>query len=264
MTIRILIADDHPLVRQGLQAALAPVPEVEVVAEAATGQAAIREAVLHQPDVVVMDLQMPDLNGIDATRELARALPSAAVLVLTMFDDDDWGVARRGPARGYVLKGAEQQRSPGPSWPWPPERPSSAPRSPPGCWPTSPPHRPPRPRSRSSPPGNGRSWTCWRPASSNHQIADRLGLSGKTVTTISRPSSPSSRWPTDPGHPPGPQRRPRPPLTHHCRPSRSNSAGWHHRDAFKHRYAKVTRGRRRKRRPMSGSQLKLVVGPGWT
>ena len=110
MTIRVLIADDHPLVREGLQAALAPLPEVEVVAEAATGQAAIREAVLHQPDVVVMDLQMPDLNGIDATRELARAVPTAAVLVLTMFDDDDWVfAAMRAGARGYVLKGAEQQ-----------------------------------------------------------------------------------------------------------------------------------------------------------
>jgi DNA-binding NarL/FixJ family response regulator len=109
MTIRVLIADDHPLVRQGLQAALAPLPEVEVVAEAATGSAAIREAVLHQPDVVVMDLQMPDLNGIDATRELARAVPSAAVLILTMFDDDDWVfAAMRAGARGYVLKGAEQ------------------------------------------------------------------------------------------------------------------------------------------------------------
>jgi DNA-binding NarL/FixJ family response regulator len=110
MAIRVLIADDHPLVRQGLKAALAPVPEVEIVAEAATGQTAIREAVLHQPDVVVMDLQMPDLNGIEATRELRRALPSAVVLVLTMFDDDDSVfAAMRAGARGYVLKGAEQQ-----------------------------------------------------------------------------------------------------------------------------------------------------------
>jgi DNA-binding NarL/FixJ family response regulator len=108
MTIRVLIADDHPLVRQGLQAALAPMDDVEIVAEAATGQAAIREAVLHQPDVVVMDLQMPDLNGIEATRELARAVPNTAVLVLTMFDDDDSVfAAMRAGARGYVLKGAE-------------------------------------------------------------------------------------------------------------------------------------------------------------
>jgi DNA-binding NarL/FixJ family response regulator len=110
MTIRVLIADDHPLVRAGLQAALAPLDDVEIVAEAATGSAAIREAVLHRPDVVVMDLQMPDLNGIEATRELRRVVPSAAVLVLTMFDDDDWVfAAMRAGARGYVLKGAEQQ-----------------------------------------------------------------------------------------------------------------------------------------------------------
>ena len=106
LTIRVLIADGHPLVRQGLRAALAPIPEVEAVAEAATGQEAIREAVLHRPDVVVMDLQMPELNGIEATRELARAVPTAAVLVLTMFDDS--GV--RGHARGRVLQG---QRSSG-------------------------------------------------------------------------------------------------------------------------------------------------------
>ena len=82
-----------------------------IVAEAATGQAAIREAVLHRPDVVVMDLQMPELNGIETTRELARAVPTAAVLVLTMFDDDDDSVfaAMRAGARGYVLKGVEQQ-----------------------------------------------------------------------------------------------------------------------------------------------------------
>jgi DNA-binding NarL/FixJ family response regulator len=108
MTIRVLIADDHPLVRAGLQAALASMPDVEIVAEAATGQAAIREAALHRPDVVVMDLQMPDLNGIDATRELRRVVPTAAVLVLTMFDDDDWVfAAMRAGARGYVLKGVE-------------------------------------------------------------------------------------------------------------------------------------------------------------
>jgi DNA-binding NarL/FixJ family response regulator len=110
MTIRVLIADDHPLVRAGLQAALAPLDDVEIVAEAATGKEAIREAALHRPDVVVMDLQMPDLNGIEATRELRRVVPSAAVLVLTMFDDDDWVfAAMRAGARGYVLKGAEQQ-----------------------------------------------------------------------------------------------------------------------------------------------------------
>jgi DNA-binding NarL/FixJ family response regulator len=98
------------LVRDGLKAALAGLPEVEVVAEAATGQEAIREAVLHRPDVVVMDLQMPELNGIEATRQLARAVPTAAVLVLTMFDDDDSVfAAMRAGARGYVLKGAERQ-----------------------------------------------------------------------------------------------------------------------------------------------------------
>ena len=109
MTIRVLIADDHPLVRDGLKAALATLPEVEVVAEAATGSATVREAVLHRADVVVMDLQMPEGNGVEATRELRRVLPSAAVLVLTMFDDDDSVfAAMRAGARGYVLKGAEQ------------------------------------------------------------------------------------------------------------------------------------------------------------
>jgi DNA-binding NarL/FixJ family response regulator len=110
MTIRVLVADDHPLVRGGLRAALDPLPEVEVVAEAATGSAAVREAVLHRPDVVVMDIQMPELDGVEATRELRRVVPSAAVLVLTMFDDDDSVFsAMRAGARGYVLKGAEQQ-----------------------------------------------------------------------------------------------------------------------------------------------------------
>jgi DNA-binding NarL/FixJ family response regulator len=108
MTVRVVIADDHPLVRSGLRAALDPLEELEVVAEAATGSAAVREAVLHRPDVVVMDLQMPGLSGIEATRELRRAVPEASVLVLTMFEDDDSIFeAMAAGARGYVLKGAE-------------------------------------------------------------------------------------------------------------------------------------------------------------
>ena len=108
MTIRVVIADDHPLVRSGLRAALDPLEEVEVVAEAASGSAAVGEAVLHRPDVVVVDLKMPGLSGIDATRELRRAVPEASVLVLTMFEDDDSiFAAMAAGARGYVLKGAE-------------------------------------------------------------------------------------------------------------------------------------------------------------
>jgi DNA-binding NarL/FixJ family response regulator len=108
MTIRVVVADDHPLVRSGLRAALDPLEEVEVVAEAATGSAAVREAVLHRPDVVVMDLQMPGVGGIEATRELRRAVPETSVLVLTMFEDDDsLFAAMAAGARGYVLKGAE-------------------------------------------------------------------------------------------------------------------------------------------------------------
>jgi DNA-binding NarL/FixJ family response regulator len=199
MTIRVLIADDHPLVRQGLQAALAPVREVEVVAEAATGQAAIREAVLHRPDVVVMDLQMPELNGIDATRELARAVPSAAVLVLTMFDDDDWVfAAMRAGARGYVLKGAEQHEIARAIMAVAAGEAIFGPRSPPGCWPTSPPHRSPRLRSRSSPPGNVRSWTCWPPATPTTRSPNGLASAPRRLLTTSPPSSPSSRWPTAP------------------------------------------------------------------
>jgi DNA-binding NarL/FixJ family response regulator len=107
--VRVVLADDHPVVRDGLRSLLASLPGVELVAEAATGREAVREAVLHRPDVVVMDLHMPDLDGIAATREVVRAVPSAAVLVLTMYDDDDSVfAAMRAGARGYLLKGAGQ------------------------------------------------------------------------------------------------------------------------------------------------------------
>jgi DNA-binding NarL/FixJ family response regulator len=108
-TVRVVLADDHPVVRDGLRALLTSLPGVEVVGEAATGRDAVREAVLHHPDVLVMDLQMPDLNGIDATREVGRAAPDVGVLVLTMYDDDDSVfAAMRAGARGYLLKGADQ------------------------------------------------------------------------------------------------------------------------------------------------------------
>jgi DNA-binding NarL/FixJ family response regulator len=108
-TVRVVLADDHPIVRDGLRTLLGSLPGVDLVGEAATGREAIRETVLHKPDVVVMDLQMPDLDGIEATREVLRAVPGVAVLVLTMYDDDDSVfAAMRAGARGYLLKGAEQ------------------------------------------------------------------------------------------------------------------------------------------------------------
>jgi DNA-binding NarL/FixJ family response regulator len=107
--IRVVIADDHPVVRDGLSALLASVPAVTVVAVAATGREAVRAAVTLRPDVLVMDIQMPELTGVAAAGEIARAAPDVAVLMLTMFDDDDSVfAAMRAGARGYVLKGAQQ------------------------------------------------------------------------------------------------------------------------------------------------------------
>lgn len=108
-TIRVVVADDHPVVRAGLTALLGSLPDLEVVAVAADGREAVKEVVLHRPDVALLDLQMPGMDGFAATREIARAAPEVAVLVLTMFDDDDSVfAAMRAGARGYVIKGAEQ------------------------------------------------------------------------------------------------------------------------------------------------------------
>jgi DNA-binding NarL/FixJ family response regulator len=107
--VRVVLADDHPVVRAGLTALLGSLPDVEVVGVAADGRQAVKEVVLHRPDVALLDLQMPELDGFGATREIARLAPKVAVLVLTMFDDEDSVfAAMRAGARGYVVKGAEQ------------------------------------------------------------------------------------------------------------------------------------------------------------
>ncbi len=103
----VVIADDHPLVRAGLRALLGSLPAFDVLAEASTGEEAVRAAGEHLPDVVVMDLQMPVMDGIEATRRIVARHPSVGVLVLPMFEDNDSVfAAMRAGARGYLLKGA--------------------------------------------------------------------------------------------------------------------------------------------------------------
>jgi DNA-binding NarL/FixJ family response regulator len=107
MSLRVVVVDDHPLYREGLVTAMAAMPGVEVVGEAEDGEQAVALAAELVPDIVVMDLHMPRLNGIDATRRISAAQPSVAVLVLTMLEGDDSVFAAvRAGARGYLLKGA--------------------------------------------------------------------------------------------------------------------------------------------------------------
>jgi DNA-binding NarL/FixJ family response regulator len=104
-TVRVLIADDHPLFREGMRGRLDRAGGVEVVGEAASGDEAVEMARGLEPDVVLMDIKMPGLNGIEATREILRANPRVGVLMLTMFEDDDSVfAAMRAGARGYLLK----------------------------------------------------------------------------------------------------------------------------------------------------------------
>jgi DNA-binding NarL/FixJ family response regulator len=103
--LRVLIVDDHTLFRRGVRALLSTVPEVEVVGEASDGEAAVRLTAELAPDLVLMDLQMPGGGGLAAIREVTEHSPSANVLVVTMFEDDDSVfAAMRAGARGYVLK----------------------------------------------------------------------------------------------------------------------------------------------------------------
>jgi DNA-binding NarL/FixJ family response regulator len=109
-SIRILIADDHTLFREGVRSLLASVADTQAVGEAATGPEAVERALALQPDVVLMDIQMPGLNGIEATRRIVAASPHIGVIVVTMFEDDESVfAAMRAGARGYVLKGADQE-----------------------------------------------------------------------------------------------------------------------------------------------------------
>lgn len=108
-TIRILIADDQLITRQGLRTLLAATPGIEVIGEAANGAEAIELAANLQPDVILMDLKMPEINGIEATRRIHRTSPHIALLVVTMFaDDTSVFPAIRAGASGYLLKDADQ------------------------------------------------------------------------------------------------------------------------------------------------------------
>lgn len=107
--VRVLVCDDHPVYRDGLRMLLDSLPGLEVVGVAADGSEALQQTADLQPDVVVMDLQMPGLNGIEASARITAEHPHVAVLVLTMYDDDDSVfAAMRAGARGYLLKGAAQ------------------------------------------------------------------------------------------------------------------------------------------------------------
>ena len=107
--VRVLIADDHPVFRDGLASLLGTQPDVTVVATAGDGAEAVALAAEHRPDVVVMDLQMPVMNGIDATRRLTETQPEVRVLVFTMGEEDGTVLAAmRAGARGYLVKGASQ------------------------------------------------------------------------------------------------------------------------------------------------------------
>lgn len=108
--IRLVIADDHTLFGEGLQALFHSIPDIEVAGFARSGEQAVAMAAELQPDVILMDIQMPDVNGIQATRRILQADPHIGVMMLTMFEDDDTVfAAMRAGARGYILKGADQQ-----------------------------------------------------------------------------------------------------------------------------------------------------------
>ena len=106
-SIQILIADDHPVFRFGLRALLEAQTDMVVVGEADRGETAVTLAQSLKPNVVLMDINMPGINGVEATKQIAARLPETAVLIITMFDDDTVFTAMQAGARGYLLKGAQ-------------------------------------------------------------------------------------------------------------------------------------------------------------
>src|SRR5574341_2087864 len=109
--IRILIADDHPVFRFGLRALLESQPDMVVLAEVDSGEAAVQMAQSLQPDVVLMDVSMLGLNGIEATQQITATAPDTAILMITMFDDETIFSAMQAGARGYLLKGAQGEET---------------------------------------------------------------------------------------------------------------------------------------------------------
>lgn len=108
-TLRILIADDHPLFRHGIAALLKAEADFEVIGEATNGKEVIDLATTLQPDVVIMDIHMPEINGIEATRRILFTSPSIRILIVTMFEDDgSVFTAMKAGARGYVLKDVQK------------------------------------------------------------------------------------------------------------------------------------------------------------
>jgi DNA-binding NarL/FixJ family response regulator len=105
--LRILIADDHPVFRYGLKAILATDESLSVVGEAATGAEAVEKCRQLNPDVVIMDVNMPVFNGVEATRQIIAIQPDVAVLVVTMLEDETVAAAVKAGARGYLVKGSD-------------------------------------------------------------------------------------------------------------------------------------------------------------
>jgi DNA-binding NarL/FixJ family response regulator len=163
--IRVLIVDDHPLFRGGLVALLRTVPDIDIVDAVGVGQRAVRSAVELAPDIIVMDLNLPGISGMEAIRRILAHDPGARVLVLTMVDDDNAVTAAlRVGARGYVLKGAGQEEVPQHS-------------------------APSRPAARSSEPVLRRAFSALRrvTGSTSLRVKRRSSLSSERVRTMPRP-----------------------------------------------------------------------------